>query len=88
MSYKEENSSYPRHNQVSANKIKEIRSFSAVSSDRSFKLKHIKIFLNTRLQFLTVGVIKHQTKPSREVANSPTLEILSTKLENMMGKLF
>ncbi len=60
----------------------EARLFSVVPSDRArdseLKLKHKRCHLNIRKHFFTVRVTKHWQSLPREIAESPSLDILKT----------
>ncbi|KGL77694.1 hypothetical protein N309_03856, partial [Tinamus guttatus] len=46
-----------------------------------YKLKHRKLHLHVRQNFLTVGVTEHWNRLPREVVESPSLEIFQTRLD-------
>lgn len=67
------------------------RLFSVVSSNRErgngHKLKYRKIHLNIRKNFFTLRMIKHWNQLSREVMESPSLEITKTRLDIALSNL-
>ncbi|KFV82345.1 hypothetical protein N308_08562, partial [Struthio camelus australis] len=51
------------------------------------KLMHRKLFLNMRKNFFTVRVTEHWNRLSREVGESPSLEIFKTRLDVILGNM-
>jgi len=62
-----------------------------VPSDRTggnrHKLKHRKFRLNTRKNFFPLRVTEHWHRLPREVAESPSLEIIKTHLDKVLCSL-
>jgi len=62
---------------------------SAQDNDRTrgsgHELKHIKFCLKSREHFFTVRVNKHWHRLSREVVESPSLEIFKSHLDMVLG---
>jgi len=65
--------------------------FSVVPSNRTrgngHKLKHRKFQLNKRKNFFTLRVTEHWTRLPREAVESPSLEILKTRLDKVLCSL-
>ncbi|KFV99513.1 hypothetical protein N327_09483, partial [Fulmarus glacialis] len=49
------------------------------------KLKHRRLCLNIRKRFFTVRVTEHRRRLPREVVDSPSLEILKSRLDMVLG---
>jgi len=68
-----------------------VRLFSVVPSDRTrgkgHKLKQRKFQLNMRKNFFTLRVIEPWPRLPREVVESPSLEILQTRLDTVLCSL-
>jgi len=67
------------------------RLFPVVPSDTTggngHKLKHRKFRLNTRKNFFTLRVTEHWNRLPRGVMESPSLEILKTRLDKVLCSL-
>ena len=65
--------------------------FSVVPSDRTrgdrHKLKHRKFRLNMRKNFFPLRVMEHWNRLPREAVDSPSLEILKTRLDKVLYSL-
>jgi len=61
-----------------------------VPSDRTrangHKLKHKRVYLNIRKHSITVRVTEHRHRLSREVVESPPLEILKKQFGHGLGQ--
>ncbi|KFV83824.1 hypothetical protein N308_00347, partial [Struthio camelus australis] len=51
------------------------------------KRKHRKFHLNLRKNFFTVRVTEHWNRLPGEVVESPSLEILKTRLDAILGNM-
>jgi len=51
------------------------------------KLRHRKFHLNMRKNFFTLRVTEHWNRLPREVVDSPSLEILKTRLDKVLCSL-
>jgi len=52
------------------------------------KLKHRKFHLNTRKNFFTLRVTEYWNRLPREAVDSPSLEIIKTRLDEVLCSLF
>ncbi|KFV76399.1 hypothetical protein N308_05870, partial [Struthio camelus australis] len=51
------------------------------------KLNHRKVRLNLRKNFFTVRVSEHWSRLPREVVESPSLEMFTTRLDVILGNM-
>ncbi|KFV79318.1 hypothetical protein N308_13043, partial [Struthio camelus australis] len=52
-----------------------------------YKLKHSKFCLNRRKNFFPVRVTKHWNRLPREAVEPPSLQILKTHLDTILGSM-